>query len=69
MKLSFTEHMQLGMHVAHSLRHLDKIVTAAQAADRTGVSEKVVQRHGVRLKSFASAEEALAWLAVGEQAG
>jgi hypothetical protein len=69
-ELAFTEHLQLGAHVAASLAFLDRVSTVVSPRYRTGVSEKAAQKEGLRLRTFTSLEEAQMWMgdAPGEAA-
>ena len=60
--LTFTEHLQLGAHVAESFALLERVATLVPAAERKGTSEKAAQKHGLHLRTFTTLEEATAWL-------
>jgi hypothetical protein len=61
--LGFTDHLQLGGHVAQQLRHLDRVASIVPERYRTGTSEKAAQKAGLQLRTFTVREEALRWLA------
>ena len=67
-KLSFTEQLMLGELAATRLSHLGKLASVVRPEELTHNSEKVAVRAGMRLRSFSSETEALAWLAEGEAA-
>ena len=60
--LSFTEHLQLGAHVAASFAPLERVATVVPVNERKGTSEKAAQKHGLHLRTFTSLEEANDWL-------
>lgn len=61
-QLSFTQHLQLGAHVAQRLSGLERVATVVSPANRTGTSEKAAQKAGLRLRTFTDLAEAIAWL-------
>lgn len=60
--LSFTEHLQLGAHVAAAFGSLERVATLVPASEKKGTSEKAAQKHGLHLRTFTNLEEANAWL-------
>jgi hypothetical protein len=60
--LSFTEHLQLGSHVASAFEPLDRVATLVPQNEKKGTSEKAARKHGLDLRTFTSLEEANAWL-------
>ncbi|KQT11585.1 hypothetical protein [Ramlibacter sp. Leaf400] len=60
--LTFTEHLQLGAHVAAAFGPLERVATVVPASQRNGTSEKAAQKHGLRLRTFTVLQEADAWL-------
>lgn len=60
--LSFTEHLQLGAHVATALAGLDRVATVVDARFKTGTSEEAAQKHGLNLRTFVDIHEATEWL-------
>lgn len=61
--LSFTEHLQLGAHIAEKLGFLDRVATVVPQSDRTGTSEKAARKLGLHLRTFTQMEAAREWLA------
>ena len=61
-QLTFTEHLQLGAHVAESFAPLERVATLVPVRERKGTSEKAAQKHGLHLRTFTTLEEATAWL-------
>ncbi|RYY73128.1 MAG: hypothetical protein EOO24_46630, partial [Comamonadaceae bacterium] len=60
--LSFTDHLQLGTHVAKHLSHLDRVASIVRLDERKGTSEKAAQKMGLHLRTFTDRDEALAWI-------
>jgi len=60
--LSFTEHLQLGAHVATAFAAVERVATLVPPNEKKGTSEKAAQKLGLRLRTFTSLEEANAWL-------
>jgi hypothetical protein len=60
--LSFTDHLQLGTHVAASLAALERVASLVTAEVRSGASEKAAQKSGLTLRTFTDLEEARRWL-------
>jgi hypothetical protein len=60
--LSFTDHMSLGLHAAQVLGDLDRVATVVPEKLRVGTSEKAAQRGGLRLRTFTTIDDAIAWL-------
>lgn len=58
---SFTEHLQLGSHAADRLKDLERVSSVVPERLRTGTSEKAAQKSGLRLKTFVSLEDGIAW--------
>jgi hypothetical protein len=63
--LTFTEHLQLGAHAAERLRNLERVASVVSVQNRKGTSEKAAQKMGLRLRTFTSLAEGLAW--IGEE--
>ena len=61
-ELSFTEHLQLGAHIAQSRARLDCVATVVSTANRTGSSEKAAQKNGLHLRTFTDPAEARQWI-------
>ena len=60
--LSFTEHLQLGAHVATAFAPLVRVARVVPLNEKKGTGEKAAQKLGLRLRTFTSLEEANAWL-------
>ena len=60
--LSFTQHLHLGAHAAHSLRQLERAASVVTAASRRGTSEKSAQKHGLTFRTFTEFAEAADWV-------
>jgi hypothetical protein len=67
--LSFTDHLQLGGHVAQQLAPLERVASVVPQRYRTGTSEKAAQKAGLQLRTFTSLQEGLAWVREGAQEG
>jgi hypothetical protein len=52
----------LGEHVARQLGHAEKVASLVAEGTRTGLSERVAQGLGLRLRVFTSETEAVDWL-------
>ena len=63
--LSFTEHLHFGAYAAEKLRHLDRVGAAVSPQNRKGTSEKAAQKFGLKLRTFTSLDEALAFVGEG----
>jgi hypothetical protein len=68
-ELTPPEQVFLGELVAQDLSHLDKIASIVPQAMVTHNSENAAQEMGMRLRVFASKEDAMAWLAVESPTG
>lgn len=60
--LSFTDHLQLGTHVAGCMAQLERVATVVTPANRKGTSEKAARKMGLDVKAFTERGEALAWI-------
>jgi hypothetical protein len=60
--LSFTEHLQLGAHVAVAFGHMERVATVVPVNEKKGTSEKAAQKHGLVLRTFTDVDEAAEWL-------
>jgi hypothetical protein len=60
--LSFTDHLQLGTHVAASLASLERVATVVTVEVRSGASEKAAQKSGLSLRTFTDLEQARRWI-------
>ncbi|HZY17934.1 MAG TPA: hypothetical protein VFE82_05590 [Ramlibacter sp.] len=60
--LSFTEHLQLGAHLAEVAAGLERVATVVPAQQKVGVSERAAQLQGLQIKTFTSLADAQAWL-------
>jgi len=60
--LAFTEHFRIGEQVSRQLSHLQKVASVVPPSRRTGTSERVSQRMGMRLRVFEDIDEAIRWL-------
>jgi hypothetical protein len=60
--LAFTDHLQLGVHIAEKLAFLRKMATVVPAKYRSGNSERAAQKSGLKLRTFLSLTEARDWL-------
>ena len=67
--LSFTQHLHLGSHAAHSLRQLERAASVVSAASRRGTSEKSAQKHGLTFRTFTDYAEGEEWVAAPDAAG
>jgi hypothetical protein len=67
--LSFTEHLQLGSHIAAALGDLERVATVVQQQDRVGTSEKAAQKSGLRFRTFTDLAEAQAWISAAPETG
>lgn len=56
--LSFTEHLQLGTHVATRMASLERVATVVRPELRNGTSEKAAQKGGLQLRAFTDAAHA-----------
>lgn len=61
-ELKFTDHFQIGDHVARKLQNLDRLASVVPADKITRTSEKVAAHQGLELRVFTSVEDALAWI-------
>lgn len=61
-QLSFTDHLQLGAHVAGVLAALERVATVITPENRVGASEKAAQKSGLSLRTFTDLEQARQWL-------
>jgi hypothetical protein len=68
-ELTPPEQVFLGELVAQDLSHLDKIASIVPQAMVTHNSENAAQEMGMRLRVFASKEDAVAWLTVESPTG
>ena len=64
-ELTPTEQVFLGELVAQNLPHLDRLASVVQAERITRNSETAARQQGLRLRVFASRDEATAWLSEG----
>jgi hypothetical protein len=64
--LTFTEHLQLGVHIAERLGFLARMATVVPAQQRSGNSERAAQKSGLHLRTFTDMREARAWLQHGD---
>ena len=62
-RLSFTDQLFIGDVVGQKLTHLDKLASLVPDDPESYNSPKVAQRKGLNIRSFASENEAIAWLA------
>jgi hypothetical protein len=62
-ELTFTEHLQLGVYIAESLRFLAKMATVVPAQARSGNSERAAQKSGLQIRTFTDVGEAREWIA------
>ncbi|MES2940592.1 MAG: hypothetical protein V4864_23140 [Pseudomonadota bacterium] len=60
--LSFTDHLQLGTHVAHAFAALERVATVVSVENRVGTSEKAARNSGLRLRTFTDLDTAQKWL-------
>lgn len=60
--LAFTEHLQLGSHVAQQLKALDRVASVVPERYRTGTSEKAAQKGGLRFRTFTDLAQGMAWV-------
>lgn len=60
--LSFTDHLQLGTHVAQAFAGLQRVATVVSADNRVGTSEKAARKSGLRLRTFTDLDTAQKWL-------
>ncbi|MBA2675500.1 hypothetical protein [Ramlibacter sp.] len=60
--LSFTDHLQLGTHVAQAFGTLQRVGTVVSQDNRVGTSEKAARKSGLRLRTFTDLETAQKWL-------
>ncbi|MDB5900324.1 MAG: hypothetical protein JWP22_2229 [Ramlibacter sp.] len=60
--LAFTDHLQLGTHVAAAMAGLQRVASVASLTNRSGASEKAAQKSGLTLRTFMDIEEARQWL-------
>jgi hypothetical protein len=58
----FTDHFAIGERVLWKLGHLERMASLVPEAKRTGTSERVANRLGLRLRVFTSEAAAVAWL-------
>ena len=61
-RLNFTDQFFIGEVVGQKLPHLDKIATLVADDPGSYNSEKVANRKGLNVRTFASEAQALAWL-------
>jgi hypothetical protein len=64
-QLSFSEHLQFGMHFATSLARLERVASVVSERERKGTSEKAAQKHGLTFRTFTDLDEAWNWLLPG----
>lgn len=64
--LKFTDHFQMGEHVAEALAHLDKLASVVPEGKATHTTEKVALMKGVQLRVFTSMNDAIHWLSQGQ---
>jgi hypothetical protein len=61
-QLSFTDHLQLGTHVAAALAALQRVATVISVENRSGASEKAAQKSGLALRTFTDHAQARGWI-------
>jgi hypothetical protein len=61
-ELTFTEHLQLGVYIAESLRFLSKMATVVPVQARSGNSERAAQKSGLQIRTFTDLGEAREWI-------
>lgn len=59
---SFTDHLNLGSHAAEAMHHLERVASVVPQKYRVGTSEKAAQKMGLKLRTFTSLPEGLAWV-------
>ena len=64
-QLTFSEHLQFGMHFASSLARLERVASVVSERERKGTSEKAAQKHGLTFRTFTELDEAWNWLLPG----
>ena len=62
-ELTFTEHLQLGVYIADSLRFVSRMATVVPAQARSGNSERAAQKSGLQIRTFTDLGEAREWIA------
>jgi hypothetical protein len=67
-RLSFTDQFFIGEVVAEKLAHMRRIANLVADDPESYNSPKVARRKGVNIRTFASEEEALAWLTAPDDA-
>lgn len=66
--LKFTDHYSVGEEVARKLAHLERLASVVPAERKTGITEKVANAQGMRLRVFVDEAAAMAWLQGSDEA-
>jgi hypothetical protein len=61
-QLTFSEHLQFGMHFASALHQLERVASVVSPRERKGTSEKAAQKQGLAFRTFTDLDEACSWL-------
>jgi hypothetical protein len=63
--LTFSDHLQFGVHFASALAPLGRVASVVSERERKGTSEKAAQKCGLTFRTFTDLDEARAWLLNG----
>jgi hypothetical protein len=63
--LSFTDHLQMGMHAYARLQHLERGAAVVRASARRDTTERVARKLGLRVRVFTRLDDAREWVDEG----
>lgn len=61
-QLSFTDHLQMGMHAYSRLQHLERGAAVVRASARRDTTERVARKLGLPVRIFTALDEAEHWV-------
>ena len=61
-KLPFTAQFRVSEQAGMRLAHLDCLASVVRPQDMTGISRKIANRFGLRMRTFSDPQAAMAWL-------